>query len=195
MPFDSREKYLETARRMTTEKRLRHSLGVEKMAVSLAKRFGEDEQKASAAALLHDIAKKTKDYTALAEKYNIESDEVEREMPDLLHGPIAAAIMEHELGITDEDILNAVRYHTTGRPGMSRLEKIIYMADLVEENRAFEGVEALREAVQTDLDRGTRLGMAHVLIYLAATGSLICEKSVRAYNDMIKKEDESEGVR
>ena len=97
-------------------------------------------------------------------------------MPDLLHGPIAAAIMEHELGITDEDILNAVRYHTTGRPGMSRLEKIIYMADLVEENRAFEGVEALREAVQTDLDRGTRLGMAHVLIYLAATGSLICEE-------------------
>lgn len=87
MPFDSREKYLETARRMTTEKRLRHSLGVEKMAVRLAKRFGENEQKASVAALLHDIAKKTKDYAALAEKYNIAADEVEREMPDLLHGP------------------------------------------------------------------------------------------------------------
>lgn len=104
-------------------------------------------------------------------------------------------MMEHELGITDEDILKRREIPHDGPSGMSRLEKIIYMADLVEENRNFEGVEALREAVQTNLDRGTRLGMAHVLIYLAATGSLICEKSVRAYNDMIKKEDESEGVR
>ena len=180
-----RQFYIDYAREHTGDRRFRHTLGVEKLAVELAKLYGEDEKKASVAAILHDTAKKMKDKLAAAQNYNIEPDEIEKMMPDLLHGPLAAAVMKRELSITDDDMLNAVAYHTTGRAGMSRLEKIIYMADLLEENRDFPGVEELRSAIRKDLDDGTLKGMAHVLSYLAETYSPICSKSIEAYNYMI----------
>ena len=184
-----RDEYIALIKKELPEKRFRHSLGVEKAAVELARRYGEDEEKAGTAGLLHDLAKKKKGKAALAENYNIEIDDVERLMPDLLHGPLAAEIMERELGITDQDVLNAARYHTTGRPGMSKLEKIIWFADLVEENRDFPGVEDLRRLGREDLDKAVLAGMAHVLKYLIDTKTPVCPKSVEAYNYMVIKKE------
>jgi len=173
------------------KKRVKHTLGVEKAAIALAERFGADVEKAQIAALLHDLAKKTKgkQQLHLAEIYKIQMDELTRQQPDLLHGPLAAEIMRRELGIRDEDILNAVRFHTTGREHMSPLEKIIYLADLIEEGRDFEGVEKIREIARTDLDLALLAGMGHVLIYLVENNVPIHLASVRAYNDLLRNKE------
>ena len=97
--------------------------------------------------------------------------------------------MRRELGISDPDILNAVRYHTTGRENMSRLEKIIYLADLIEEGRDFPGVEGLRELAEEDLDTALLEGMRHVLLYLVKNRSPVQLLSIEAYNDLLKKKE------
>ena len=135
--------------------RFEHTVGVMYTAASLAMCYGADIHKALTAGLLHDCGKycAAKDQIKLCDKYNIELTKSELDMPALIHAKLGAYLAEHEYGIKDREILDAVAYHTTGRPGMSMLEKIIYIADYIEpaRNKAPRLTEIRRLAFE-DLD-------------------------------------------
>lgn len=120
-----------------TEDRYEHTLGVMYTAESLAMRYGVDMEKAAVAGLLHDCAKciPNTQKLKLCKKHGIEVSELEKKNPSLLHAKLGAYMAKKVYNVADEDVLNAIRWHTTGRPDMSMLEMIIYMADYIEPNR------------------------------------------------------------
>ncbi len=132
--------------------RYEHSLGVEKMATELAEIYGADVEKAAFAGRYHDIAKCFDKHTTnlCIKKYDLDRKYMDN--PALAHSKIAAAILEHEYGVVDEDILNAVRSHTTGRVEMSLLEEIVYVADAIEENRNYPELKQLQDEARHNLD-------------------------------------------
>jgi predicted HD superfamily hydrolase involved in NAD metabolism len=185
-----REQYLAAIKPRMPEKRYIHTLGVMETAITLAKIYGENEKKAETAAILHDIAK----YAEVEWMERIVQDEKLNQQligwgSELLHGPVGAYIAESEFGITDEDILNAIRFHTTGRLAMSRLEKILFVADMIEPNRNFEGVERLRKKAQKNLDKAMSACIRHTLAFLIDTKQAIYPLSIACYNDMMKREE------
>lgn len=145
---------------MLKPRRIAHVQGCESEAIRLAERYGADPDKAAEAAILHDCTKKSllDEQLLLCERYGITPDAVERVNGKLLHAKTGAAVAEQEFGMSP-DVVGAIRWHTTGRAGMTLLEKIMYMADYVEPNRDFEGVEALRSLAYQDLDRAMLLGL------------------------------------
>ena len=137
------------------ESRYRHSLGVEDMAVRLAGLHGGDVEKAAFAGRYHDIAKNF-DQDRMDEcvrKYGL--DEYLLGNNALAHSKVGAAVLEHEFGVTDEDILNAVRFHTTARKGMSLLEQIVFTADVVEDNRTYSDLEYYQQLAYRNLDQAS----------------------------------------
>ena len=134
--------------------RVAHTAGCESEAVQLAMRWGENPERAAVAGILHDVTKKPDFDTQLklCEKYGIILDETEKHSPQLLHARTGAALAKDEFGVPD-DVADAIRWHTTGKPDMTLLEKIIYLADIIEPNRDYEGVEELRELAYEDIDR------------------------------------------
>ena len=181
------EYYMGMIRGKLSEKRFIHSCNVSKEAVKLAEKYLADPQAAETAGLLHDIAKDTPGPVQLQtiEKYSIILDEVEWCSPKLWHAVAGAAVLEHECGVTDRDILNAVRYHTTARAGMSLLEKVIYLADFISEDRNYGGVEQLRAAIYTSLDKGFMAALDFSITELVEKGSAIHPDTVRARNEML----------
>ncbi len=153
-------------------RRIPHVRGCEETAVRLATRWGEKEDRAAEAAILHDITKKMnrEEQLRLCGKYSIMTDNVERQEPQLLHAKTGAALARELFGI-DDDIYNAILWHTTGRAGMTRLEKIIYLADAMEPTRDYPGVEELRAAAFEDLDRAMALGLEMSLALVRSRGS------------------------
>ncbi len=143
----------EKAYAMLNPARIPHVKGCEEMAEKLASRWGADVEKAREAAILHDITKKyeLKEQLDFCEKYGIKIDNIEREENKLLHSKTGAAIARYEFGCDDE-VVSAIEWHTTGRSNMTLLDKIMYMADYVEPNRDFDGVEQLRSLAFQDLD-------------------------------------------
>lgn len=150
----------EKAYAMLSPKRVAHVVGCEAEAVNLAMRWGEDPENAAEAGILHDITKKLvlSDQLILCRKYGIINDTAEEENVKLLHAKTGAAIAKDLFNISDE-VYDAIRWHTTGKPDMTLLEKIIYMADYIEPNRDFEGVEKLRKLAYEDLDKAMALGL------------------------------------
>ena len=129
-----------------SEKRWTHTKNVKKMAVKLAKRWGTDPEKAAMAAILHDSAKELPKQELLqifADNAIIAENAPARPSP-VWHGIAAAILAETQWGITDPEILSAIRCHTTGKPGMSKLDKIIYLADMTSAERDWPGVDDLR---------------------------------------------------
>lgn len=190
-----RVRYLEALRQRLTPKRLVHSLGVEKMAVDLAQKYGEDAEKAAIAGLLHDYAKYTSDeqMLAYAREFGIPLCHAYEAQPNLLHGPVGAKLAERELGICDAQVLAAIARHTTGARGMSRLEEIVYLSDLLEENREFDGVEQLRQALDFGLEHALERALAHELAYLQARGGEVHPDTAAAYQWVIEKRREQNG--
>ncbi len=175
------------------DKRLSHSIGTANEAVKLAHIYGADEKKAYTAGLLHDVAKGRCKYgfSKLAAEYGIEIDEIESKNIELIHGRLGAAMIEKQLGIHDEEILAAVRWHTTGRMGMSLLEKIIYLADLIEPGRHFKGIDAIRDLAYRNIDEAMREALKQVMGFVQSEGFALHPNSIEAYNDY-KKEEENE---
>ena len=130
------------------KKRYKHSLRVLKTALELGKTYGEKQENIEVAALLHDYAKElTLDEAyKLMKRHGISADKNPIISLDLIHGELASLIAKDEFGIEDIDIINAIKYHTTGRAGMSRLEKIIYLADTIEPSRDFENLGKIRQS-------------------------------------------------
>ena len=112
---------------------------------------------------------------------------------NLAHGPIAAKIMKRDYGITDPDLLNAVRYHTTGRAGMSLLEKVLYLADAIEPGRNYPGVEEIRKRAETSLDDACLLSMERSIRYIEDRGLFLHEDTIKARDDL-KKKGEKNGL-
>ena len=141
-------------------KRIPHVRGCEKMAAALAAKWGEDPDRAAEGAILHDITKKIKDdeQLRLCEEYGIITDDVERHETQLLHSKTGAALARKLFGV-DDGIYDAIFWHTTGRPGMSCMEKILYLADAMEPTRSYDGVEELRALAFEDLDAAMILGL------------------------------------
>ena len=141
------------ARERLSPKRYGHTLRVADTAQDLALAHGLDPDRARLAALLHDAAREVplKECLDLAERWGLPVGEPERESPKLLHGPVAAELARRELGVQDDEVLDAVREHTTGRPGMGLLSLVLFVADKIEPAREYPSVENLRRLAREDL--------------------------------------------
>ena len=159
-----------------TTKRLEHTVGVMNLAKTYAKRLGEDVNKAVKAAMLHDVAKYL-DYKSYPD-FSLPDGVVE----NVIHQYLGAFVAEKVLGITDEDLLNAIRFHTTGRIGMSRLEMIILIADLLEDGRDYDEAPILREAVDKDFFEGFKLCVKRLIAYLLKSETPIYHLTLDCYN-------------
>lgn len=171
------------------ESRLRHSLSVSDTAVELAAIYGQNIESARIAGLVHDCAKNmtTEQLVKVAKEYKIEIDEIYKQNPSILHGLVGSIIARTVMGILDENILNAIRYHTTGRKNMSILEKIIYIADYIEPSRKFNGVEELRSLSKIDLDAAMVLSLENTIKYVISQKGLLHIDTIYARNYLLSK--------
>lgn len=172
----------EKAHAMLKPSRVAHVAGCEAEAVRLAHRWGEDPESAAEAGILHDITKKLvlSDQLILCRKYGIINDNEEERNFKLLHAKTGAAIARTLFGVCDE-VYNAIRWHTTGKPDMTLLEKIIYLADYIEPNRDFPGVEELRRLAYADIDRAMALGLEMSLDDIRSGGQEPYKDTVEAF--------------
>jgi len=148
--------------------RLAHSLAVADEAVGMGRRFGGDLLKLALAGLLHDGAKElgAANLLTLGEEWGLIGDPAERENPSLLHGPVGAWLAAERWGIGDPVILECIRYHTTGEAGLSREACIVFMADLIEPGRKYEGVDVLRQLCQENLRSAMIEALEQTFVYL-----------------------------
>jgi predicted HD superfamily hydrolase involved in NAD metabolism len=179
----------EKLKTMLPEKRLIHSLNVVKESIKLSKLYNIDEEKCVLSALLHDCAKylSEDEINYYVNKYNIKLDDMEKEDIALSHSAIGYYIAKHEFNINDEEILNGIRYHTTGRENMSLLEKIIYIADLIEEGRKYPGLDKLREkAYNKELDEALLISFNNTIKYVIDIDKLIHPRTIKARNYILR---------
>lgn len=168
-----------------TSKRFEHTLAVAYTAASLAMVHEEDSQKALIAGMLHDCAKclEAKKLISICRKNNLEMTETELKNPSaLLHAKVGCFLAEEKYDITDTDILNAIKYHTTGRPEMSRLEKILYIADYMEPGRKHAAnLVQIRKMAYLDLDKTLLKILEDTLAYLQTTENQIDDMTLKTY--------------
>ena len=167
-----------------TPQRFQHSISVMETAVSLANHYKVDEEKAKLAGLTHDCAKNLKNLEVndLLEKNGYNIDRMFKKSSNVMHGLAGSIIAKDVMGISDEDVLNAIAYHTTGRTNMSILEKIIYIADYVEPLRNFNGVENLRTLAYENLEEALLLCFNNTIKYVIDKGELIHKDTIEARN-------------
>ena len=182
---------IEKLRLTQKERRFNHTLGVVEEAERLAPLFGVDVEKARITALLHDCAKnldeKTQyDFNELCEKYGVTLDEYAKHEKALVHAFLGAAVAKAEYGIEDQEILDAIYYHTTARPAMSPLEKLIYIADMTEAGRTMEQAEEIRKIVEHDVDEALVYAIGCSIKHVIRKGTLIHPDSVSARNYIIE---------
>lgn len=167
-----------------------HSMGVSEVAEKLALIYGFDMKKAKLAGMIHDCAKNLSndELLKIAIAHDCEVDDILKANASLLHGVVGAIIAKEKMGIDDQEILNSITYHTTGKENMSLLEKIIYLADYIEPNRNFDGVELLRKASFEDLNRAMLLAFDNTINYVLLRGQLLHLNTVKARNYLICNE-------
>lgn len=173
------------------EKRFDHTKRVSDCAVEIARIYGVDEKKAKLAGFFHDCAK-YKDLEIIKEmaaKYGLELNEDMTKAPQIIHAHLGAIFAQKMYGIDDEDILNAIKYHTTGREKMSDLEKIIFLADYIEPKRNFVGVEDIRNLVKIDLDKAMLRSLDMNIEHLIETNTYIAIDTLRARNYILEMEN------
>ncbi|CCJ66224.1 MULTISPECIES: bis(5'-nucleosyl)-tetraphosphatase (symmetrical) YqeK [Leuconostoc] len=171
--------------------RFQHVRRVRDYAIQLAEANGVDPDQAEVAALVHDYAKERSDSDFIAVIKRKKMD------PDLMnwgnyiwHGVVGAEMIHDELGITDSDILTAVREHTTGAGAtMSKLSQVIFMADYLEVGRDFDGVQVARDITKQSLEQGVKYQIVHTLARLVKKETPIYPKSLETYNYWVRKEN------
>lgn len=171
-------------KREMDEGRYQHTLGVMYTAAALAMRYEYDIQKAQIAGLLHDCAKCIPNgkKLKLCEKYQIPVTEVENRNPFLLHAKLGSFLASHEYDVQDEEILSAILYHTTGKPDMSLLDKIVYIADYIEPRRnKAPNLTEVRKLAFLDLDAALYKILSDTLSYLDEGPGEVDEMTVKAY--------------
>lgn len=166
-------------------KRYEHTLGVEYTAAALAMRYDESIKNAQLAGLLHDCAKCMSDEKRLSicEKHNISVNEIERRNPFLLHAKVGSYLAMEEYNVSNPDVINAILNHTTGRPGMSQLEKIIFIADYIEPGRKqAPNLAEIRKLAFIDLDAALLKVLSDTLEYLKEGGGEFDPMTQKTYD-------------
>ena len=168
--------------------RVAHVLGCRDTAVAMARHWGVNEIDAARAGLLHDITKALdgERQLTLAGEYGIILTDFQEKYPKTLHALTGSVVAEQLFG-ENEAVVQAIRHHTTGKANMNLLEKIIYVADYMEPNRDFPGVEKLRELAFSDLDEALKFGLTMTLNYLNQQGSEVSPESREALNWLNEK--------
>ncbi|MFA5658396.1 MAG: bis(5'-nucleosyl)-tetraphosphatase (symmetrical) YqeK [Oscillospiraceae bacterium] len=170
-------------KKLLSKKRYIHSLNVAFEAVKLAEKYGADSQKAYTAGLLHDICKEmSADNQRQLVMLGFDVCQTELNAQPLWHAVAGAVYVKNQLGITDDDIINSIRYHTTGRSNMSLLEQIIYLADLISADRDYKEVKKMRVLAYTDLSQAMLEAFKFGICDHVSKGNSIPLKTVEAYN-------------
>ncbi len=180
------DKYLHYLDSLSEYRRV-HSLNVSSEAVRFAEKYGGDVEKARLAGLLHDVTKETDPERQLQiiENSGIILTELEKRSPKLWHAISGACFVRDVIGIDDPDIFNAIRYHTTARAGMSRLEKIIFLADFTSAERDYPDIDVIREHAEHSLEEGMLYGIKFTISRLVGRGNLVSPDALAAYNDIL----------
>ena len=178
------EKYISILKEKLNNKRFLHSLRVAETARELAIKNDVDPELAYLSGILHDYGKNIswENLIKIAESNKLITDEIEKKNPFLLHGPVGAHLLEKELGIKNREILEAVRYHTTGKPNLGKLGLIIYIADLIEPERQQADIDSLRQITYKNLWMGVFTGINFTLRYLIAENKPIHSLSIETRN-------------
>lgn len=168
-----------------SKKRYQHSLNVAEEAKRLAEHYGYgDVKKAYAAGLIHDICKEIpkEEQLAMVKASSMDVTEVELVTPPLYHAIAGALYAEQALNINDADILNAIRYHTVGRAKMSRLEEIIYLADLISADRSYKDVAKMRKIAYQSIEKAMLEALRFSVADVVGKGSMLPSHTIEAYN-------------
>ena len=170
-----------------SEKRYQHTLNVKKMAVKLARRYGVNEEKAALAALLHDAAKEIpkEEMKAWMAQYPQYAEGGESRPIPVWHGVCAAILARTEWGVTDEAVLSAIACHTAGKPGMTKLDKIVYLADMTSKERDWPGVNKLRKLEMKDLDAAMLAALKQTNDFVLSQSKPLDPMSKAAYDDIL----------
>lgn len=165
-----------------------HSLGVAKSAKELAALYGADEEKAYTAGLLHDVMKNASpdEQLQIMEKADIILSPCEKLNQKLWHAIAGAAFLKTELNITDEEIISAVRWHTTGKAGMTTLEKTVYLADFISEDRTYPDVDEVRRLAHISLEHAIVYTQKYCIQKLLSQNMIIDPSGVECYNDLVR---------
>lgn len=183
------EQFVDIIKGRLTERRFHHSLEVAKEARRLAEKYGADPARAYTAGLLHDILKDTAGDAQLQilKDFDILQDDVEKQAPKLWHAHSGAVFLEKVLGVEDEEIIRAVRYHTTARAGMSLLEKILYLADFTSADRDYPDVDEMRRQVEIGLEPAMEYALCYSIRDLVDQKKAIHPDTLAAYNEVVMK--------
>ena len=187
MQCTDKKRLVEYIERNMTEKRKNHTYAVAEEAKKLSARYGEDMEKAELAALFHDFFRGVSEKALNGYVRQLGLDPVYLNNCNLAHSKIAAVIMERDYHVKDAEILNAVSFHTTGRQNMSKLEKIIYLADAIEPNRIYPGVDEIRAMAYEDLDKACLLSLEHSIEYVNCRGLYLDRDTVMARDSLIEE--------
>lgn len=179
--------YRQIIREKMGDYRFTHSCNVAKEAVLLAKLYGGDEHKAYVAGILHDITKEIdgQEQLQIIKDGGIILDSVQQNAPKLWHSVSGSVYVQTHLGIGDSDVINAIRYHTTGRKGMSLLEKIIYTADYTSAERSYPGADIMREKSRQSLEDAMLFSCQYTLQKLSEQAAAIHPDQLDCYNEIV----------
>jgi predicted HD superfamily hydrolase involved in NAD metabolism len=182
----NREEALLIVKEHLTEHRYIHTCGVMETAIHLAAKYGADVKKAEIAAIFHDYAKfRDKDEMKEIILSHHLGDELLEYNAELWHAPVGAYLVEKEVGIDDEEVLEAIRNHTSGKRKMTVLDKVVYLADYIEPNRQFPGVEGIRQMAETSLDEALIASLRNTMTFLMKKNQAIHPDTFRFYNGLI----------
>ena len=167
--------------------RFRHCRDVSQTAVRLAERWDADIEKARLAGILHDCARNLKGEELLktSRQFGMIPSPLELLQPALIHAPLGAIIAERRFGISEPQILQAIRRHTTDAPQMTLLDKVIYLSDCIEPGRNFSGVRKIRDMAVEDLDAAVLLAYEHSILFVVANGGLLHPNTVEGRNSLL----------
>lgn len=184
----NKEQILASVQAQMTEKRFIHTLGVMETARYLAKRYGGNEEDAELAAMIHDVAKcwPVKEQAAYIIEHQLDTELLNYEK-ELWHAEVGAHYARAQYGVTNPEICNAIRYHTSGRIGMSLLEKIVWVADYIEPNRTFDGVKKARKLAEISLEHAILYGLDSTINFLIEKNKIIYPTTMHARNDVLSQ--------
>ncbi|MDE6385199.1 MAG: bis(5'-nucleosyl)-tetraphosphatase (symmetrical) YqeK [Eubacterium sp.] len=190
----SNDEFINIIKRRLSEARFVHSMNVAKAAAELAKKYDADEEKAYTAGILHDIMKEESldiQYEYIS-RNGEEMSVLERSKSQVVHQMSGAAYCRIELGIDDEEVLSAIRYHTTGKRDMTLLQKIVYTADFISAERSYPDVEIMREKAKNSLEEAMLYSLRYTINDLASKTMLIHPDTLECYNSILENFMEKE---
>ena len=178
------------AKKRLSAKRYQHTLNVRRMAVKLAKRWGADPEKAALAALLHDTAKELprEEMLQILNDNAIMAENAQNRPSPVWHGICAAILAQTQWGVEDEEVLSAIRCHTTGKPDMSLLDEIVFLADMTSAERDYPEVDYLRKLEKKDIHQAMREALEMNLHWLEESGKPVDEETRAALEDLRQRE-------